>query len=73
MDVDAIREALRSKPFRTFELCLADGRRLAVAHPDFLMVEKRRVTYISREDGSTSLIEPLLIVSVETPGGNLGP
>jgi len=38
MDLQGIREASRRRPFEPFSICLADGRRLHVPHPDFVSV-----------------------------------
>lgn len=56
MDLEAIREALHRRPFRPFVICLADGRRLSVTHPDFVAVGKRRV-FVLGPDGSCSFVE----------------
>jgi hypothetical protein len=66
MDIAGIREALHKQPFEPFVLRLADGRSLPVSHPDFVAVGKRRVVVIGKED-STSMVEPLLVVSIDTP------
>lgn len=64
MDLQSIRAALRSEPFRPFELCLADGRRVPVKHPEFVAMNQRTVVVL---DGRNfyQTIEPLLIVSIE--------
>lgn len=65
MNVAAIQEALHRQPFRPFTLRLADGRQLAVPHPDFVAVSPRVVIVINSQDESFSILEPLLIVSME--------
>jgi hypothetical protein len=77
MDIAGIREALHRQPFQPFTLRLADGRSLHVPHPDFVAVGNRRIVVVS-EDDTTSMIEPLLVVSIDTApaqakGGNGGP
>jgi hypothetical protein len=67
MNIELVREALHSQPFLPFDLRLADGRSLHVRHPDFVAVSSRRVVVIDSEDGGMSVLEPLLIVSIETP------
>jgi hypothetical protein len=74
MDIPGIREALHKQPFEPFVIQLADGRALPVPHPDFVAVTPRRIVIIS-EEGGWSIVEPLLIVSLDqTPtqgkGGN---
>jgi hypothetical protein len=68
MDVNAIREALHARPFQVFRLRLADGRELTVPHPDFVAVSPRRVVVINAADEATSILGPLLIVSLEFTG-----
>lgn len=47
-----------------FDMCLADGRRVPVQHPEFVAMNKRIVIVIDEESLSSS-IERLLIVSLE--------
>ena len=65
MDITGVREALHKQPFEPFVIRLADGRALAVRHPDFVALTSRRVI-VGGEDDSWSIIEPLLIVSLES-------
>jgi len=74
MDLQGLREALRKQPFEPFAIRLADGRALAVQHPEFVAVGTRRAVILA-EDDSWSFIEPLLIVSIDSlpkrpSGGN---
>jgi hypothetical protein len=64
MDLNGVREALHKQPFERFAIRLADGRALAVPHPDFVALTPRRVIVVA-EDGSWSVVEPLLIVSLD--------
>jgi hypothetical protein len=71
MDVPGVREALRREPFETFLMRLADGRSLEVKHPEFVALSPRRIIVIADDDvGSWSVIEPLLIVSLDYRSGN---
>jgi hypothetical protein len=65
MHVDLIRQALHQQPFQAVTLRLADGRALAVPHRDFVAVSNRRVVVIDPEDKGMSIVEPLLIISIE--------
>ena len=67
MDIDVIREAVHRQPFRRFALRLADGRELPIPHPDFVAVSRRRVVVISGDE-SLSILEPLMIVSIDYVG-----
>jgi len=64
MDIAGIREALRKQPFEPFTIRLADGRSLPVPHPDFVAIGPRRIVVVA-EDDSWSIVEPLLIVSLD--------
>ncbi len=65
MDIAGVREALHRQPFEPFNIRLADGRSLPVPHPDFVALTPRRVI-VGAEDDSWSIIEPLLIVSLDS-------
>lgn len=64
MELAAIRTELRKQPFRPFALRLADGRSIHVPHPDFVAISPRHVIVI-HPDESYSVLEPLLIISLE--------
>jgi len=36
MTIEQLREALISKPFKPFEVCLSDGRQIRVPSPEFV-------------------------------------
>ena len=64
MDLNSIRNALKEQPFRPFDLCLADGRRVPVKHPEFVAMNQR-IVIVTDEESATKILEPLLIVSLE--------
>jgi hypothetical protein len=63
MDLDGIREALRKVPFEPFAFRLADG--LPVHHPEFVAAGRRRIIVVA-DDNSRSVVEPLLVVSLDS-------
>jgi len=67
MDLQGIREALLRRPFESFSIRLADGRSLDIPHPEMVAVGKRRIIVVEPDD-SWSVIEPLLIVSLDYNG-----
>ena len=69
MDLQGIREALHRQPFEPFSIRLADGRSLPVPHPDFVAVGPRRIVVVAADD-SWSVVEPLLIVSLDSNGSH---
>jgi hypothetical protein len=68
-DLNSIRSALKEQPFDPFELCLADGRRVPVTHPEFVAMTNRVVVVLDEQSFSKT-IEPLLIVSLEPLPGS---
>jgi hypothetical protein len=65
MDIAGVREALHKQPFEPFTIRLADGRSLPVPHPDFVALTPRRVI-VGAKDDSWYIVEPLLIVSLDS-------
>jgi len=72
MDINGIKQALHKEPFEPFTIRLADGRGLEVPHPDFVAVAPRRVIVVAR-DNSWTVVEPLLIVSLDHDGPRSSP
>ncbi len=72
MDLTGIREALHQRSFEPFSIRLTDGRSLPVPQPDFLAVGVRRLVVLSQDD-SWSVVEPLLVVSLEFNGARSSP
>ncbi|NDC55078.1 MAG: hypothetical protein EBZ74_12630 [Planctomycetia bacterium] len=70
MDIAGVRGALHSQPFVPFTIRLADGRALPVPHPDFVALTPRRVI-VGAADDTWSVLEPLLIVSLDHAAGRL--
>jgi hypothetical protein len=64
MDLNGIREALQRRPFEPFTMKLADGRGLAVTHPEVVAVGARRLIVVAQDD-SWSVVEPLMVVSLD--------
>ncbi len=67
MDLEGLREAVCRQPFQPFTIRLADGRAMRSSHPEFVAVGNRRVIVVA-EDDSWSVIEPVLIVSLDYDG-----
>jgi hypothetical protein len=68
MEADAIREACRRQPFQPFKLKMVDGSEIAIRHRDYISFSPngRRVAVFG-EDGAMSMLESLLIMSIELP------
>ena len=67
MNLQGIRDALQHRPFEPFVIRLADGRSLDVRHPEMVAVGKRRVIVVQPDD-SWSVLEPLMVVSLDHNG-----
>ena len=63
INVDVIKRWLENG-FQPFTLCLSDGRRFAVPHPDNIAVGRNVVVVLDKDDAS-HLISTLHIVSLE--------
>jgi len=74
MDIAGVREAFNRSPFEPFVIRLADERILPVPHREFVALTPHRVI-VGAQDDSWSIVEPLLIVSLDSmpmrpKGGN---
>lgn len=65
MNVDMLREAARTQPFRPFLLRMNDGRVLQIPHPDCIAVARRTVIVVDPITDRELLLEPVLIASLE--------
>jgi hypothetical protein len=65
MRLEVVREALRKSPFQTFTFKLADGRALLVDHPEMISLGRHVIYLISVKDSTYTMLDPLLIVSVD--------
>jgi hypothetical protein len=76
MNAFALRDALRLQPFKPFTMTLVDGRSYEIRHPELVIVSpKGRQAIIVNEDESWSVLEPLLILSLDysAPKSSNGP
>ena len=65
MNLSVLRDALRTHPFRPFVIRVADGRAFPVPHPELVAASPRQVVHISPEDEALSILDPLMIVSLD--------
>ena len=72
MDPAGIRAALGHQPFEAFAMRLADGRSLDVRHPEMVAVGRQRIIVVQPDD-SWSVIEPLMVVSLDYNGSSTPP
>jgi hypothetical protein len=73
MTIEQFRAAVRNPPFRPFDIHLADGRSLAVSHPEQVAINPGlRTVHLVHADGSWSIFDLLLVTDLEfsTPPGD---
>ena len=63
-NVKTIRERLHKAPFAPFHLCLSDGRKVVIRHPDYVAVGGSVVAVTDDED-NFQRIDALHIVSLD--------
>lgn len=64
MTIERLRTAARAQPFKPFVVCLADGRKFRVSHPECILIppEASR-TFVVAETGEDYRIIDLLMVT----------
>ncbi|MFI5459978.1 MAG: hypothetical protein ACHRXM_31545 [Isosphaerales bacterium] len=66
MRTENLQEVIRAAPFRPFALCLADGTRVDVPHPDFIAHPPgRRTAVVVSLDESLRKIDVMLVAKTE--------
>lgn len=66
MTIEQLRELHRAQPFRPFDIHLADGRALAVTHPEQLaQSQSGRTIAVARPDDVIETVDLLLVVSLK--------
>lgn len=73
MTVDQIRTMHRAAPFQPFEINLADGRALAVDHPELLAINgPGRTIAVGRDDGTIEIVDLLLVTGLKPRANGSG-
>ena len=66
MRTETLHEVLHAAPFQPFTLCLADGTKVDVPHPDFIAHPKgARIAVVMGRDESTHYIDIALVTKIE--------
>jgi hypothetical protein len=73
MHIDIVRAALHKQPFLPFVIRLADGRAFSVPPPDYVAVSPRQIVVIDSPSEAMSVVEPLLIMSLESASAGAQP
>lgn len=76
MRTETRHEVLHAAPFRPFTLCLADGTRVDVPHPDLIANPPgARIAVVMGRDESTHYIDLALVTKIEagppSPAGTI--
>jgi hypothetical protein len=70
MTIEQLRRAHRAQPFEPFALHLADGRKIDVAHPEFLAeFASGRTVIVTLPDDTWEVIDLLLVTSLHVGNG----
>lgn len=66
MIIEQLRKLYLSMPFRPFTIHLADGRQVAVEHPEFMAsAPSGRTIIVYQSDDSFNIIDLLLVTDLE--------
>ena len=73
MTIEQLRRAKNNRPFRPFDVRMADGQRIRVGHPEVLLVPpKAERTFVVAHNDETYQIIDLLLVATLGFGGARG-
>lgn len=72
MTTDQLRRMHQHQPFQPFDIFLADGRSLAVEHPEVLALSPGgRTIGVGMADGTIEIVDLLLVTSLKPrPNGS---
>ena len=78
MRAENLQELIRATPFQPFAICMADGKRAVVDHPEFIAHRPGgRVAIVVGPDDSTCYIDVGLVLRLElappVPAGSIAP
>jgi hypothetical protein len=63
-----IRRSYEARPFRPFVLCMANGRQIRVAHPEFMATAPAaRIVVVFQPDGSFDIVDLPLVTALTVP------
>lgn len=64
--IPMLRELLAAHPFKPFAVCLSDGRKLPVPHPEFLTVSPHgRIIWEGETEDDFALAMPFHVTGIE--------
>jgi hypothetical protein len=66
MTIEQLRKMHQARPFRAFDIFLADGRSLPVEHPELLALNPPgRTISVGLSDGTFEIVDLLLVTSLK--------
>jgi hypothetical protein len=66
MTIEQLRQMHASRPFKPFEIHLADSRALTVEHPEMLsQSQSGRTIAVARSDDTLEIVDLLMVVSLK--------
>lgn len=66
MTIEELRKHHQARPFKAFDVCLADGRAFPVEHPEFLAQSPLgRTIVITLDDGTSEIIDLPMVTSLK--------
>ena len=71
MTITKLREALRKQPFEPFTICLTDGRKFQVKHPEFVAVfpDGDRTFIVTGPGEEHRVLDAFLVTSLDYVNG----
>ncbi len=78
MRAENLQEVIRAAPFRPFWLCLANGSKVFVPHPEWIAHPSgARTAVVMGQDESVRIIDVALVLELElalpVPAGSIAP
>jgi hypothetical protein len=71
MKLDEVRKSLHARPFRPFWIHVADGKRIAVKHEDFVaLAPSGREMLVYQENDSYQIVDAMLVTRLEVATRN---
>jgi len=65
MTSDKLREGIRAQPFRPFVVHLADGRRIAISHPESISLSASgRIAHVFALDETSHFVDVFMVTEM---------
>ena len=71
MTIEQLRKAVRIEPFMPFIICLTDGRKFRIPHPECIAIPPKasRTFVVSGQGEDYRIIDLLLVTSIDYTNG----